>query len=115
MPPSDTFFTTPPNWSWLVILYFFLGGIAGGSYFIAALLDLFGDVGDRPLARLGYYVTFPLVLVCALLLIGDLTRPEAFWHMLLQSQRLPLPIFKYWSPMSIGSWALLIFGAFAFA
>ena len=114
MPPSDTFFTTPPNWSWLVILYFFLGGIAGGSYFIAALLDLFGDVGDRPLARLGYYVAFPLVLICAVLLIGDLTRPEAFWHMLLQSQRLPLPIFKYWSPMSIGSWALLIFGAFTF-
>ena len=47
MPPSDTFFTAPPNWSWLVILYFFLGGIAGGSYFIAALLDLFGDVRDR--------------------------------------------------------------------
>ena len=23
------------------------------------------------------------------------------------------PMFKYWSPMSIGSWALLIFGLFA--
>ena len=25
------------------------------------------------------------------------------------------PIFKYWSPMSLGSWALLIFGFFSFA
>ena len=24
------------------------------------------------------------------------------------------PMFKYWSPMSIGSWALTIFGIFAF-
>lgn len=114
MPPSDTFFTADPHWSWLVILYFFLGGLAGGSYFLAALLDLFGDERDRPLARIGYYVAFPLVVVCGLLLILDLNRPEAFWHMLLQSQRLPLPILKYWSPMSAGSWALLIFGAFAF-
>lgn len=115
MPPSDTFFTAAPNWSWLVIGYFFLGGIAGGSYFLAALLDLFGNEHDQALARLGYYIAFPLVLACALLLILDLTRPEAFWHMLLQSQVLPLPVFKYWSPMSVGSWGLLIFGAFAFA
>ena len=24
------------------------------------------------------------------------------------------PMFKYWSPMSVGSWALLIFGFFSF-
>src|SRR5512145_1038009 len=24
------------------------------------------------------------------------------------------PVFKYWSPMSLGSWALLIFGIFSF-
>ena len=114
MPPSDTFFTTAPHWSWLVVLYFFLGGIAGGSYFLAALIDLMGGERDRSLARLGYYVAFPLVLVCALLLIVDLTRPESFWHMLIQSERIPLPIFKYWSPMSVGSWALLIFGGFSF-
>jgi protein NrfD len=114
MPPSDTFFTTAPHWSWLVVLSFFLGGISGGSYFLAALIDLLGGERDRPLARLGYYVAFPTVLVCGLLLIADLTRPESFWHMLIQSERVPLPVFKYWSPMSIGSWALLIFGGFTF-
>ena len=24
----DTFFTTPPEWSWWIIVYFFIGGIA---------------------------------------------------------------------------------------
>src|SRR5438093_9530873 len=110
---SDTFFTAAPEWSWLVVLYFFFGGIAGGSYFIAALIDLFGGEADRPLARLGYLIAFPAVLLCAPLLIVDLRRPERFWHMLLQSERL-VPMFKPWSPMSVGSWALALFGAFAF-
>ena len=111
--PSDTYFTAPPEWHWLVVLYFFFGGIAGGSYFIAALIDLFGDERDRPLARLGYFVAFPAVLLCGPLLILDLNRPERFWHMLVQSERW-LPMLKWWSPMSVGSWALLVFSAFTF-
>jgi len=111
--PSDTYVTAPPEWRWLVITYFFLGGIAGGSYAIAALIYLFGAPEDRPLGRLGYYVAFPAVLVCAPLLIVDLTRPERFWHMMIQSERF-LPMFKWWSPMSVGSWALMLFGAFSF-
>lgn len=113
MPPSDTFFTAPPEWGWLVILYFFFGGIAGGSYFIASMLDLFGDESDHRMARIGYFIAFPATLVCAPLLIVDLNRPERFWHMMLQSETL-LPMFKWWSPMSVGAWALLIFGAFTF-
>ncbi len=111
--PSDTYFTAAPEWHWLVILYFFFGGIAGGSYFIAALIDLFGDEADHPLSRLGYLVSFPAVLLCGPLLIWDLNRPERFWHMLVQSETFR-PMFKWWSPMSVGSWALTIFGAFAF-
>jgi formate-dependent nitrite reductase membrane component NrfD len=110
---SDAFFTAPPHWRWLVILYFFFGGLAGGSYVIAAMVDFFGDELDRPLARLGYYVAFPSILVGGALLIIDLTRPDRFWHMLVMSQR-GWPIFKYWSPMSVGSWGVALFGAFAF-
>lgn len=113
MPPSDTFFTGPPDWSWLVILYFFFGGIAGGTYFLAALLRIFGTERDRHVARLGFLVAFPASLLCAPLLILDLTRPERFWHMIIESQT-GLPLFKYWAPMSVGSWALLVFSAFAF-
>jgi len=81
MPLSDTFFAAPPHWSWYVILYFFFGGIAGGSYLIATMLDLFGDESDHTMARIGYFIAFPAALLCAPLLIIDLTRPERFWHM----------------------------------
>jgi len=111
--PSSTWFTTPPDWEWLIVLYFFIGGLAGGSYFLAALIDLVGPDDDRPLARLGYYVAFPCVALSGLVLTVDLGRPERFWHMLVESNTYR-PMFKYWSPMSIGAWALLAFGFFSF-
>ena len=112
-PPPSTLFTAPPEWQWLIVFYFFLGGIAGGAYVLAVLIDLFGDPLDRPLARLGYLIAFPVTVVCGLLLILDLQRPLRFWHMLLQSETLR-PMLKPWSPMSLGSWALLLFGGVAF-
>lgn len=112
MIPS-TFFTAPPEWRWLIIGYFFVGGLAGGCFFLAALIDLFGRAVDRPLARLGYYVAFPAVVVSGVLLIFDLTVPSRFWHMLIEANTFA-PMLKPYSPMSLGSWALLTFGAFAF-
>jgi formate-dependent nitrite reductase membrane component NrfD len=111
--PSSTWFSAPPHWGWLIVLYFFVGGLAGGSYFLAALIDLLGRREDRPLAHVGYYIAFPCIAFGGLLLTLDLTRPLRFWHMMLESNTYR-PMFKYWSPMSIGSWALLIFGFFTF-
>ena len=111
--PSSTYFTVPPDWGWLIVFYFFFGGLAGGCYFFAVLIDLFGRPEDRPLARLGYYIAFPCLVISGILLTVDLTRPERFWHMLLESHTFR-PMFKYWSPMSLGSWALMIFGLFSF-
>jgi protein NrfD len=111
--PSSTWFSADPHWGWLIVVYFFVGGLAGGSYFVAALIDLFGRLEDRPLAHLGYYVAFPCVSFGGLLLAVDLGRPLRFWHMMIESNTYR-PMFKYWSPMSIGSWALVIFGIFAF-
>jgi protein NrfD len=111
--PSSTFFTEPPHWRWLIALYFFVGGLAGGCYFLAALIDFAGRRGERALARLGYLVAFPAVVLSGLLLILDLTRPLRFWHMMLQSETLR-PMLKTYSPMSLGSWALLLFGGVAF-
>jgi formate-dependent nitrite reductase membrane component NrfD len=76
------------------------------------LIDFFGRPEDRPLARLGYTISFPCIVISGILLTLDLTRPERFWHMLIQSNTF-LPMFKPWSPMSVGSWALLIFGFFS--
>lgn len=103
-----------PEWGWWVVVYFFLGGIAAGAYFIGALIDLFGHERDRGISRVAYYLAFPLVAICGILLIVDLARPERFWHMIIQNQTF-WPMFKYWSPMSIGAWALLLFGGFSFA
>jgi protein NrfD len=111
--PSSTYFSAPPDWGWLIVLYFFFGGLAGGCYFIAALIDFFGRSEDRPLACLGYYVAFPCVVISSILLIVDLYRPERFWHMLIESNTYR-PMIKFWSPMSLGSWALLLFGLFSF-
>ena len=80
--------------------------------FSRALIDLFGRPEDRPLARLGYYIAFPCVVLSGLLLTLDLNRPLRFWHMLIESNTYQ-PMFKPWSPMSVGSWALLIFGIFS--
>jgi protein NrfD len=110
--PSSTYFSAPPEWEWLIVFYFFFGGLAGGCYFLAVLIDLFGRPEDRPLARLGYYIAFPCVIMSGLLLTLDLGRPLRFWHMLIESNTYQ-PMFKPWSPMSVGSWALLIFGMFS--
>jgi formate-dependent nitrite reductase membrane component NrfD len=127
------FFVADPDWGFWIIAYFFLGGIAAGSYFIAVLIEWFGRPEDRALARIAYLIAFPLVLVCTVCLIADLGRPERFWHMVFKSEvtkqafaagfpfsaegwRLAAhaPMFKYYSPMSSGSWGLSVFGACAF-
>jgi formate-dependent nitrite reductase membrane component NrfD len=126
-------FVESPQWGWWIVLYFFLGGIASGAYFTANLIDLVGGEDDRRVARFGFWIAFPLVVLCSLFLIVDLERPERFWHMLFKSEvveealrlgwpttadswrRLAdAPLLKYWSPISLGSWALLIFGACSF-
>ncbi|HEX9373893.1 MAG TPA: NrfD/PsrC family molybdoenzyme membrane anchor subunit [Roseiflexaceae bacterium] len=101
-----------PGWGWWIILYFYFGGIAAGAYFIGTLIDLVGHQRDRRISNIAYYIAFPLVAICGILLIVDLTRPERFWHMLIQSNTF-WPMFKYWSPMSVGAWALLLFSGFS--
>ena len=102
-----------PHWYWYIVLYFFFGGIAAGIAFVGALAALFGGHRIKPLVRLAALVPFPLALLCTGILIVDLNRPERFWHMMVQSETW-LPMFKYWSPMSYGSWILAIFSALAF-
>jgi formate-dependent nitrite reductase membrane component NrfD len=95
-----------PGWEMMIVWYFFLGGIAGGAYFTAAIADLFGERSDKTIARIGYFIALPLVAACGLLLIADLGVPTRFLNM--------LRVFKFWDPMSIGAWAVGVFGLFAF-
>ena len=111
---SDTFFTGSPHWTWYIIPYFFIGGIAGGAYFLAAALEWFGRPEDRTVIRTGYGVAFWGAVISGVLLTIDLGKPLRFWHMLFQSDNFPHLAFKGWSPISFGAWALLLFGACAF-
>ena len=113
MEPS-TYFTTSPEWGWYITLYFFIGGIAGGSLFLGALMHLFGRPEDRPIVGLSYLVAFVGAVISGILLILDLGRPGRFWHMMLESETME-PMLKWYSPMSVGVWGLLFFGAFATA
>ena len=108
-----------PSFSWgvWIILYFFLGGVAAGAYFTAALAEIFGDERDRSMAKVGYAIAFPLVLACAALLIVDLGRPERFWELIVQPST-DSPVgwaltFKPSSPIQIGGFALGGFGFFS--
>jgi formate-dependent nitrite reductase membrane component NrfD len=107
-------YALPPQWGWYIVLYFFIGGLASGLYAIATMLDLVGDPRDRDAVDLGYLLAFPLVVVCVILLIVDLGKPLRMWHMFVQSENVPEPILKLWSPISVGSWVLSVFGFFSF-
>src|SRR5712664_4853902 len=107
---SDTFFSGAPHWTWFIIPYFFVGGLAGGASFLAAALDWFGRPEDRPVVRTGYDVAAWGAILSGLLLTVDLGRPLRFWHMLFQSENFPAIMFKAWSPISFGAWAIMLFG-----
>lgn len=100
-----------PHWHWWIVCYFFFGGITGGAFLIAAIADLFSGHENRSIVRAGYLLAAPLGSICGLLLILDLGQPLRFWHMMFNPVALQ-PAFKYWSPMSYGTW---IVGAFSFA
>jgi formate-dependent nitrite reductase membrane component NrfD len=114
MLPLAVHYAQPPEWRWYILGYFFLAGLAGGCYTLGTMLRLWGRPSDEAAARLAFLLALPLVIVCPLLLTIDLGHPLRFWHMLVDAGATgPAPVFKYWSPMSLGAWGLLVFGVFA--
>ncbi len=83
-------FAGDPEWTWYILGYFFLAGLAGGSYFIAAFLRHWGTPADEPVARLGFYAALPPVLIAPVgqtsmqlaclqcLQTSDMSRKKAF-------------------------------------
>lgn len=91
------------HWKWLVIGYFFLGGISGSSAAIAAFANAMAGSRNANLSRTATYVAFVSLVPCPVLLILDLGRPARFLNM--------LRTFRTSSPMSLGSWGLTLYGA----
>jgi hypothetical protein len=90
----------PPVWEWMIPVYFFLGGLSGMSALIAAGAELKGNLA---LVRVAMWVAGIGAILSPILLTWDLGL--RFLYM--------LRVFKYQSPMSVGSWILLAFGTFA--
>ena len=91
-------FIHAPVWSWEVPLYFWFGGMASGSAFVALACDM---AGDRRSAAIARRVALGAVSPAPVLLIGDLGRPDRFLNM--------MRVFKPRSPMNMGAWCLLAF------
>jgi formate-dependent nitrite reductase membrane component NrfD len=94
------------HWPFLIDVYFFLGGLAGGAFVIATVAMLVDSARYRDLTRVGYYLALLALLPCPIILIVDLGVPSRFMNMVLR--------FNPLSPMSMGAWALLGFSAAAF-
>src|SRR5207302_861518 len=103
-----------PNWEWYILLYFFFAGLSGGAFVIGTMLRLWGSAADWVASRIAFLISFPLLLVCPILLTIDLGKPLDFWHMLVNTGSSGGLSFKAYSPMSLGAWGLLLFGIFSF-
>ena len=106
-------FVVPPHWEWYILAYFFFAGLAGGAFVIGTMLRLWGNPADQAASRRAFIISFPLLLLCPILLTLDLGQPLRFWHMLVDVKT-GTPAFKAYSPISLGSWGLTIFGLFSF-
>lgn len=89
-----------PVWTWEIPWYFFFGGLAGAS---SGLSVLARAAGNEKLARRALLVALGGAAISPVLLISDLGRPGRFLNM--------LRVVKPTSPMSVGTWALSLFGA----
>jgi formate-dependent nitrite reductase membrane component NrfD len=88
-----------PVWKPEIPFYFFTGGLGGGCSVLHGLARV---AGHERLAKAALYVSAAADAVSPVLLISDLGRPERFLNM--------LRVFKVTSPMSVGSWVLLVSG-----
>jgi formate-dependent nitrite reductase membrane component NrfD len=95
-----------PHWPFLIDVYFFLGGLAGGAFVFATAALILNPRRYRDVVRAGYYLALAALIPCPLILIVDLGVPSRFLNMITR--------FNIDSPMSMGAWALLGFSVCAF-
>ncbi len=88
-------------WHWEIPLYLFLGGLAAGILFFAALYTIMGKEKKYPTAvKWAPFIT-PVILVVGLLaLFIDLKHKPYFWQL--------YTTIRLQSPMSWGAWVLMI-------
>ncbi len=94
-------------WHWPIPLYLFLGGLAAGVLFFAALYYLMGKEEEYRSAVRRVPFIAPIALVLGLAaLFYDLNHKAFFWQL--------YTTIKLQSPMSWGAWTLLVITAASF-
>ncbi|MBN2347321.1 MAG: polysulfide reductase NrfD [Bacteroidales bacterium] len=88
-------------WHWEIPLYLFLGGLAAGILFFAALYTILGKQDKYPTATKWATLIVPIILIIGLLsLLIDLKHKLYFWRL--------YTTIKLQSPMSWGAWVLML-------
>src|SRR3984885_4741637 len=93
--------TKVPWWHGLIAWDSLRNGRGAGPFMAAAVSELAAPAIFIPVAKVAYPVALVLLLVDLALLVSDLGDPLRFHHM--------LRVFKPRSPMSVGTWCLVIF------
>src|SRR5574341_1154014 len=92
------------EWGFLIVSYLFLGGLSAGLFFASALATLFQKEEESSYGRIAlagaWLAPWPVMLGC-LLLVFDLGKWYRFYKLFLHV--------RWVSPMSIGSWLLMLF------
>jgi hypothetical protein len=94
-----------PPWTWEIPIYFFVGGAAGAAAVIGSVAKW--TDGDSELIRDARWIAAVGGMISPALLVSDLGYPRRFLNM--------LRVFKVQSPMSVGSWTLVVFSSSAAA
>ncbi|MCZ4694799.1 nitrite reductase [Ancylomarina euxinus] len=88
-------------WGWEIPLYLFLGGLAAGILFFAALYSLLGKEKELPTAVRKATFLVPIILMVGLgALFLDLKNKLYFWQL--------YTTIRIESPMSWGAWILML-------
>jgi formate-dependent nitrite reductase membrane component NrfD len=88
-------------WHWHIPLYLFLGGLAAGILFFAALVTIQGKENKYPTAaRIAPFITPVLLIIGLLALLLDLNHKLYFWRL--------YTTIRIESPMSWGAWTLMV-------
>ena len=88
-------------WHWPISIYLFLGGLAAGLLFFAALFHLLGKDKLMPATTRFATIVAPIALTIGLMaLLYDLTHKIYFWKL--------YTTIRLESPMSWGAWVLML-------
>jgi len=88
-------------WHWHIPLYLFLGGLAAGILFFAALYTILGKEKENPtVVKIAPFITPILLIVGLIALFLDLNHQAYFWRL--------YTTIRLESPMSWGAWTLMV-------